>query len=132
MIYFIWYIRCTQAIVIIRSSDNHYYLIMKVLSLVVFACVAALALADGYGYSRPGFKRTYNGISARYNNAERQEAVNKKAEYIGRSSGTARWEGVPGTGNDFGYGYGYNDYNRGHGYDDGYRGYRNDGYRGRW
>ena len=96
---------------------------MKVLALAVFACLAALTLASGYDSYRPGFKRTNYGISARYNNAERQEAVNDKAEYIGRSSGTARWDGVPGTDNDFGYGYGYGrnaydrDYNRGYGYD---------------
>ena len=101
---------------------------MKVaLTLAVFACVAALALADGY-YKPAGFKRTPYGIAARYNNAERQEAVNEKAEYIGRSSGTAREDGVPGTGNDFGYGYGYN---RGYGYDDGYRG-RGYGYGRAW
>ena len=89
---------------------------MKVaLALAVFACVAALAMASGY--RRDGFKRIGRGAVTPYNNADRQEAVNRKAEYIGRSSGTARWEGVPGTDNDFGYGY-----NRGYGYDDGYRG----------
>ena len=72
--------------------------------LAVLACMVALAVASR-GYYRPGFRRGYNGVSTPYNNAERQDAVNRKAEYIGRSSGTARWEGVPGTGNDFGYGY---------------------------
>ena len=33
---------------------------------------------------------SYNGIAAPYNNAERQEYVNHKAEYKGASSGTAR------------------------------------------
>ena len=94
-----------------------------VIALAVFACVAAVASASGYGY-QPGFHRTYNGISAPYNNADRQEAVNYRAEHIGRSSGTARWYGVPGTGNDFGYGYGY-----GHGYGHDNYGYgHNDGY----
>ena len=93
-----------------------------VIALAVFASVA-LVIEASSGYYRPGFKRTQYGISAPYNNAERQEDVNYKAEYIGRSSGTARWDGVPGTGNNFGYyGYGYN-----RGYD---RGYDNDYYGG--
>ena len=108
---------------------------------------------------------SYGGIAAPYNNAERQEYVNHKAEYKGASSGTARWinrftdeeivyafcsfwqilwtaiflkdiillsyryEGVPGTGNNFGY-YGYNRHNNGYGYGrrGGYGGYGNDHY----
>ena len=31
-----------------------------------------------------------NGVAAVYNNAERQRAVNYKAEHVGASSGTAR------------------------------------------
>ena len=106
-----------------------------VVALAVFACLAAMAAASGYGHGHhghghhghghghhghghynPGFKRTHNGISAAYNNAERQEAVNHKAEYIGRSSGTARWYGVPGTGLNFGYGYGHGHGHHGHGH----------------
>ena len=68
-------------------------------------------------------KYRHNSIQAVYNNAASQEAVNRKAEYIGRGTGTARYEGVPGTGNDFGYGYGYNNGYNG-GYDNGY----NNGY----
>ena len=66
----------------------------------------------------------YNGIAAPYNNARRQLTVNDRAEYKGTGTGTARYEGVPGSGNDFGY-YRYN-----HGYDRGYnRGYGGyDGY----
>ena len=80
---------------------------MKVLAVLIFACVATLALAsDSYGY-----KRTRYGNITPYNNAERQEEVNEGAEYIGRSSGTAEWDGVPGTGNIFRYGpYGYGIY----------------------
>ena len=92
-----------------------------VVALAVFACVAAVVSASGY--YQPGFRRTYNGISAPYNNAERQEGVNYRAEHIGRSSGTARWDGVPGTGLNFGYrGYGYGGYGYGRGYG-GYGGY---------
>ena len=97
----------------------------------MFACVAAMvATSDyghghghhghghhGHGYHRPGFSRTHNGISAAYNNAESQEAVNHKDEYIGRSSGTARWDGVPGTGLNFGYhgyGHGHGHHGQGH------------------
>ncbi len=98
-----------------------------VIALAVFACVAAMVAASDYGYYKPGFGRAYNGISAAYNNAERQEAVNYRAEHIGRSSGTARYDGVPGTGLNFGYhGYGNhgNGYgNRGYGYDDHHDGY---------
>merc|ERR1711893_186001 len=110
---------------IFRDIQTH--LIMKaMLAVAVLACVAALALADGYGY-KPGFRRVYNGIAAPYNNAERQWAVNDKAEYVGASSGTARWDGVPGTGRHFGYGYGYNSYNRNN-YGRSYGGYDNDRY----
>ena len=99
-----------------------------VVALAVFACVAAVVSASGY--YEPGFRRTYNGISAPYNNAERQEAVNYRAEHIGRSSGTARWDGVPGTGLNFGYrGYGYGDgYGRGNHYS--YNGYGSNPYFG--
>ena len=57
-----------------------------------------------------------------YNNAVRQVGVNRVAEKVGASSGTARYYGVPGTGNYFpGNRYGYGD---SYGYDDGYhRGY---------
>merc|ERR1711893_236026 len=111
---------------IFRDIQTH--LIMKaMLAVAVLACVAALALADGYGY-KPGFRRVYNGIAAPYNNAERQWAVNKKAEYVGASSGTARWYGVPGTGRHFGYGsHGY-DSHHGHNYGRHHGGYDNDRY----
>ncbi len=96
---------------------------MRVLAIAVLACVAAMALADGY---RPGFKKTKNAIVAAYNNADRQEAVNDKARYVGSGTGTERYDGVPGTGLDFGYhgrrSYGYDrryGYDR---YDDGYYG----------
>lgn len=56
-----------------------------------------------------------NGISAAYNNAARQKAVNHIAEYVGASSGTARWYGVPGTGNYFPYRpYGHGGHGHGH------------------
>ena len=103
-----------------------------VITIAVLCCVAALAQASGYGYN-PGFRRVYNGIAAVYNNAERQQAVNHRAEYVGASSGTARWNGVPGTGRDFGYGYGGygNDGYGNGGYGNGgygNNGYGNDGY----
>ena len=41
------------------------------------------------------------GIEAVYNNAARQKGVNRIAEYVGVSSGTAYRYGVPGTGNYF-------------------------------
>ena len=53
----------------------------------------------GYGY---GFRRTYDGIEAVYNNAARQKGVNYLAERVGASSGTAYRYGVPGTGLYFG------------------------------
>ena len=64
-----------------------------------------------------------------YNNAARQVGVNRLAEKVGASSGTARYYGVPGTGNyilgnRYGYGYddsyGYNDRSYGYGRNDGY------------
>ena len=53
----------------------------------------------GYGY---GFRRTYDGIEAVYNNAARQKGVNYLAERVGASSGTAYRNGVPGIGQHFG------------------------------
>ena len=76
-----------------------------------------------------------NGIVAPYSNEDRQTAVNHHAEYIGASSGTARYYGVPGTDINFGYG-GYGGYSgyRGYGnhgsYEHGYGGYGRDGHRG--
>merc|ERR1711893_273002 len=105
----------------------------KLFVVAVFACVAAIALADDY--YKPGFKRTKNAIVARYNNAERQEAVNDKARYVGSGTGTEKYDGVPGTGLDFGY-YGYrpyDSYNRGYDRHDrryGYDRYDDDGYYG--
>ena len=68
----------------------------------------------GYGY---GFRRTYNGLEAAYNNAARQKGVNYLAERVGASSGTAYRYGVPGTGQYFGApsyyrrgSYGHNNY----------------------
>merc|ERR1711893_389996 len=90
--------------------------------------------ADYDGY-KPGFKRTKNAIVAHYNNAERQEAVNDKARYVGAGTGTERYDGVPGTGLDFGY-YGYrpyDSYNRGYDRHDrryGYDRYDDDRYYG--
>ena len=55
-----------------------------------------------YGY---GFARTPYGLRAAYNNAARQETVNRIAEHVGASSGTARYYGVPGTGRYFGRGH---------------------------
>ena len=69
-----------------------------------------------------------SGIAAVYSNDDRQRAVNRRAEYVGASSGTARFYDVPGTNRDFGYG-GYGGYGgRGYG---GFGGYGNgygDGY----
>lgn len=80
--------------------------------------VAALALAEGYGYYRPGFRRSQNGIAAAYNNAERQESVNYRAEHVGAPSGTASYDG--------GLNFGYHSYG---GYGNyGYRSYDNDHY----
>ena len=103
------------------SQISPQHINMKV--LIILACVAALALADNY---KPGFRRGKNSITAIYNNAERQEAVNDKARYVGSGTGTERYDGVPGTGLDFGY-YGHGRrYDNRHGYDrhdDGYYGY---------
>ena len=44
-----------------------------------------------YGY---GFARTPYGLRAAYNNAARQETVNRIAEHVGASSGTARYYGA--------------------------------------
>ena len=89
---------------------------MKVLALAVFACVAVCALADGWrgsGYG-DGYRRVPNGIAAAYSNEDRQAFVNRRAEAVGASSGTARYYGVPGTNRNFGYagygGYGYGGY----------------------
>lgn len=46
-----------------------------------------------------------NGIAAVYRNDLRQVHVNNVAEHYGSGTGTARWNGVPGTGRHFGYGY---------------------------
>ena len=66
-----------------------------------------------YLFSRAG------GIASAYRNDARQVAVNHVAEHYGAGTGTARFVGVPGTGNNFGYnhGHGYagNGYNHGHG-----------------
>ena len=62
-----------------------------VVALAVFACVATMVAASGYGYDGPGLRPVYNGIAAPYNNAYRQVAVNRAAEYKGASSGTARY-----------------------------------------
>ena len=45
--------------------------------------------------------------------------MNHRAEYVGASSGTAQFYDVPGTGRDFGYGYGHHGYRHG-GHSDGY------------
>ena len=46
--------------------------------------------------------------------------MNHVAEHVGSGTGTARWEGVPGTGGNYGYhgydGHGYDGYVRNHGY----------------
>ena len=34
---------------------------------------------------------SYNGVAAAYSNDDRQRAVNRRAEYVGASSGTARY-----------------------------------------
>ena len=67
----------------------------------------------------------HNGVTAGYRNDLRQVAVNKVAEYVGASSGKARYYGVPGAGryvydNRNGYGSGYGGYG---GYGAGYGGY---------
>jgi len=49
----------------------------------------------------------HNGVEAVYRNDLRQLAVNSVAEHYGAGTGTARWNGVPGTGLNFGYGHGY-------------------------
>lgn len=58
-------------------------------------------------------------MASGYQNAARQLAVNHVANHVGSGTGTARWQGVPGTGGYFGYqrhgGYGYGGY--------GHRGY---------
>ena len=84
-----------------------------VLALAVFACLAAMAMAD-YGYN--GLRRGHRGVYAPFNNKARQEAVNAKAEEEGAGTGTAEEDGVPGTGNNFGYKY--------EPYYGGYHGYR--------
>merc|ERR1719277_637046 len=50
-----------------------------------------------------GLRSVGVGVAAGYNNAARQEFVNKVAEEAGASSGTAGDDGVPGTGKNFGY-----------------------------
>ena len=78
-----------------------------------------------YKYCSYCFNFSANGVAAPYSNDDRQRAVNRRAEYVGASSGTFRYDDVPGTNRDFGYGYG--GYNR---YNDGYYGAYNDGYYG--
>ena len=46
---------CQSLVSVIRHWTH--FTMKAVLALAVFACVAAVTLADGYGY-RPGFKRT--------------------------------------------------------------------------
>ena len=61
------------------------------------------------------------GIASAYRNDARQVAVNHVAEHYGSGTGTARFVGVPGTGNNFGYnhhGHGYAG-NGGYGYNHG-------------
>ena len=109
------------------------YKINTLLVLAVFACLAVYAQAEGYGrnaydsYNRDGFRRVANGIAAPYSNEDRQAYVNRRAEYVGASSGTYRFYGVPGTNRNFGDGgYGYDGYGYG-GYGN-YGGYGYDGY----
>ena len=92
-------------------------LIAVVLAVSVVMAAASPARNDDYyggyygGRYGDGFTRTSYGIRAAYNNAARQERVNRIAERVGASSGTARYYGVPGTGRYFGrnYGYGYDE-----------------------
>merc|ERR1711894_609257 len=64
----------------------------------------------------------------------KQEWVNEKAEYVGASSGTAKYDGVPGANYGYENRYGYNDGDRyvigykSYGYDN--KGYDNDYNRG--
>lgn len=78
-------------------------------------------------------------MAAAYSNDDRQRAVNRRAERVGASSGTADYYDVPGTNRDFGYGGyggyggrygGYGGYNDGHyaGYNGGRYGGYNDAY----
>ena len=77
---------------------------MNRVSVIVFLAlivVAASFFFEDRDYNINGFKRSYHGIHAPYNNAARQKAVNGLAEQTGASRGTAKYYGVPGTGNYF-------------------------------
>ena len=83
---------------------------MNTLVIVALALISVIAASGPYPHSsnygyRNGFQRVYNGIEAAYNNAGRQHGVNQYAEGVGAGTGTAKFYGVPGTGNYFGYGY---------------------------
>ncbi|KAK2168797.1 hypothetical protein LSH36_14g08036 [Paralvinella palmiformis] len=85
---------------------------MKIALILVVVCLTAAVSAgyyDGYGGYRygGGLQPVYGGVAAPYRNDLRQVYVNHEAEYVGAGTGTARHYGVPGTGNNFGYGYGY-------------------------
>merc|ERR1712198_32388 len=108
----------------VTALKHHQFTMKAVLVLAVFACLAALALGSRrHGYYKPGFRDVYDGIATPYNNAERQKFVNARAEKYDAGTGTARKDGVPGTGRDFGYKYGYDRRYDGYGYDRGYDGY---------
>jgi hypothetical protein len=51
-----------------------------------------------------------------YRNAARQLYVNHVAEHVGSGTGTARWEGVPGTGAGYVGNRGYGGHGDNHGY----------------
>jgi hypothetical protein len=92
---------------------------MKVLLVLLVATVAVVFAGyekdTSYGHYEPGLRHVPDGVASNYQNAARQLYVNHVAEKVGSGTGTARWEGVPGTGGNYGY-HGYGDHGRNHGY----------------
>merc|ERR1712083_43859 len=103
---------------IFADKMNSVFAVVSLLGCIEAALGAVLPLAGHHGLLGHGLLGHYvghpsqlgglrsvgpYGVAAGYNNAARQEFVNKVAEEAGASSGTASDDGVPGTGKNFGY-----------------------------